>query len=315
MLNYQYCGLNINSNISIPELPLLNHKKTGVLFRLEKARQKLLGLSWSCHWQNPNGDVVLSYGKKDSYHWLHFPKLANFRISKNAKEIICYSLNRTPQNTVRHLLLDQVLPRCLAHQGKLIIHASAIQVEGGILIFVGSSGSGKSTLVGYFHQYGQPIVSDDAVWIKYNRDSQIVAIPSYTGLRLWEDSLQILYPSADKIQPMAHYSDKKRVQLGSNLTPKSRKSYPVVAVIVLTRSSNPSIREVCLEPLHRRDAFIEVLKETFQLNSFDLKERTLRLQALGQVISGVSAFRLTMTHEYEVLATARQKILRTIFGP
>jgi len=151
-----YCGFSIISNIAIPELAQSNRDKGWFSFTLESVQPQSRDFSHTNYWQSPSGEVVLAYGRQDSYHWLRFPGFADFCISANAREISCHPLPGIPSETLRHLLLDQVLPRCLAHQGKIMVYASAVQFEQGLLLFIGDSGAGKSTLAGNFHRASQP---------------------------------------------------------------------------------------------------------------------------------------------------------------
>jgi hypothetical protein len=308
---YSYCGQVTLSNIHIPELPQSKNVKAGFLFRLDSAQPLLKAPVWLHHWLSPGGEILLSYCKQGSYHWLHFPDLADFHIAANAKEISCYSLSGVPQETIRHLLLDQVLPRCLAHQGKIMVHASAVQLEQGLLLFIGDSGTGKSTLAGDFHQMGQPVVSDDCLWVKENKE-RIWAVPTYGGLRLWEDSLEALFPSEQDTLPMAHYSSKKRVPLAGQDFPEFGEGYPVLAVIILAPPDQVSHREIILERLSRRETFITLLKQTFQLDVTDLDRMTRHVQKLERIIPRLPTFRLTIPRDYALLPLVRQKILETV---
>jgi energy-coupling factor transporter ATP-binding protein EcfA2 len=299
------------SNITIPELPGSDTDNPGLIFKLKSAQQQSKDHLWSHHWLSPSGEKLISYGKQDSYHWLRFPALADFSISANLKEIFCYPLAEIPQETIRHLLLDQVLPRCLAHQGKIMLHASGVQLEQGLLLFIGESGAGKSTLAGNFHQVGNPAISDDCLWVK-ETEGEIVAIPSYGGLRLWEDSLEVLFANEQDIDSMAHYSTKKRLTLSENHTVGSSNGMPVLAVIVLPAPVQSSPTEVILDRLSHREAFIALMKQSFHLNVMDPKRIERHVQALGRIAPRLASFRLSMPHDYELLPLVRQKIVEKV---
>jgi hypothetical protein len=279
------------------------------VFALEDFPKRPTSCRWLHKWSSPSGESLLSYGREDAYHWLRFPGLADFQFSVAAKKISCFPLPETPVETVRHLLLDQVLPRCLAHQGQVMLHASAIQFHHGLLLFIGDSGAGKSTLAGNFHLAGQPAISDDCLWIKEG-ESRVEAVPTYGGLRLWEDSLQFLFSANAKTTDMAHYSSKKRVPLEEDAMPDSEHGMPVLAVIVLSPAREGS--EVELEKLSNREAFIAILKQTFQLDPTDIERMTRHAQRLGRIVPRLRAFRLTMPHDYDLLPLVRKKILEAV---
>ena len=304
MFSYFYCGLPVLSNIAVPELSQSDDDRGELFFTLESARLQT-GDSYRANtWRDPSGRVLLAYSNQDSHHWLRFPSLADFRISTNTKKISCYPLPEISRETIRHLLLDQVLPRCLAHQGKIMLHASAVQVEHGLLLFIGDSGAGKSTLAGNFHGAGLPVISDDCLWVKESKD-QIVAVPSYGGLRLWEDSLQALFSAVQGTHSMAHYSAKKRVPLNENDLLRFGDGIPVLAVIVLSPPGQTSSSEIILERLAQREAFIALLKQTFQLNLMDLERMTSHMGALGRIVPRLPAYRLSMPRDYALLQIGR----------
>jgi hypothetical protein len=295
------------SNIVIPELPEWDSEEVELKFSLEYGRQQSRNHFGSADWLSPRGENLPFYSNDNSYHWLRFPALADFRISADTKEVLCYPVPGIPVETIRHLLLDQVLPCCLAYDGKIMLHASAVQLEQGLLVFIGDSGVGKSTLAGNFHQAGSPAISDDCLWVKENED-QIVAVPSYGGLRLWEDSLDVLFASKAETHSMAHYSSKKRVPLNGNHQISS--GMPVLAVIVLSKPGVAS--EVTLERLSRREIFFAMLRQAFQLDPTDLERMTRHVQALGRIVPRRPSFRLSMPHEYDLLPLVRQKILEAV---
>lgn len=192
-----------------------------------------------------------------------------------------------------------------------MVHASAVQLKQGLLLFLGDSGSGKSTLAGNFHKAGQQVVSDDCLWIKEGKRA-IKAIPSYGGLRLWEDSLQVLFPADQNTQSVAHYSTKKRVQINEGDARKFMTGIPILAVIVLSPLGEGPVSEIALERLSNREAFIALMKQSFQLNVLDMKRMTRHIRALGRIVPRIPAYRLSMPHDYALLPLVRQKILETI---
>jgi hypothetical protein len=192
-----------------------------------------------------------------------------------------------------------------------MLHASAVKLEDGVLLFLGDSGAGKSTLAGNFHQAGNPVLSDDCLWIKDSAD-QIKAIPTYGGLRLWDDSLQVLFSSEHNIYPVAHYSSKKRVALQRDGGLQSGTGMPVLAVIALSPPGHTSTSEIILERLPNREAFVVMLKQTFQLNVLDIERMTRHMEALGRIVPRLPAFRLSMPHKYDLLPATREKIVKAV---
>jgi len=80
----------------------------------------------------------------------------------------------------------------LLHQRKLVLlHASAICVEGAAVLFCGPSGAGKSTLAAALDQRGYPFVTDDFCAVAVDRLPPTVH-PDGRLLKLWAHSVDEL---------------------------------------------------------------------------------------------------------------------------
>ena len=96
-------------------------------------------------------EVCITCGRIDGNYILQFPNLADFIISEHGALVQYLPKPDIPIETIRHLLLDQVIPRVLGQQGRLVIHASAVTLPNRKTIaFLGNSGQGKSTIASYF---------------------------------------------------------------------------------------------------------------------------------------------------------------------
>jgi len=303
-----YCGQLVSSTIPIPELPKTNRAEKGIYFCLKDSREQPAEAVWTHYWTIPNREEVLAHRREGDFHWLRFPALADFRISQDARDIVCYPLPGIPEDTIRHLLLDQVLPRCLAHQGKVMLHASAVKLDKGLLLFIGGSGAGKSTLASNFHQAGQSALADDCVWLKENQP-QPLAVPSYGGLRLWGDSLKFLVDAQQDVFSMAHYSSKKRVLFNDQTTDGLADGFPILAVIVISPVGEDPVIDVTLDSISQREAYMEMVKQTFLLDVNDADRITLLFKSLGRMMPALKFFRLSMPHDYDLLPMVRQTIL------
>ena len=263
---------------------------------------------WQHQWRLDD-KVTLVYGRQDSNHWLQFPGLAEFSISPDARDIHCYPFTAVPEPTLRHLLLDQVLPRCMAQQGYLLLHAGAVRTPVGLILLTGSSGAGKSTLAGYLHQAGWPALSDDCMLIE-EKQERAVATPSYGGVRLWPDSQEFLFPNHEAKLEMAHYSTKQRIVLDEPAEAEK------VAAICLLAPPDPQQVDarVTLQPVSKRDGYMELLKQTFQLDVTDARKVAHHAQSLTRVVQNISLYELCIPRNYQELAEARLMILETILN-
>ena len=84
-----------------------------------------------------------------------------------------------PDETATHMLLDQVIPRVLGLQGRVLIHGSAVaSPEGRACAFVGMSGRGKSTLAASFYRDGWRMLADDCIQLDIE-DGSVLGLAAY----------------------------------------------------------------------------------------------------------------------------------------
>lgn len=210
-MTYLAYGLGISSEIELPELPEAPPgTATGVCVRAASAEE--------AERLAPEGDIEQvqpSISTRDGDLTVAFGDAATFTISAQARVITCHS-HGTHWATVRHLLLDQVLPRWIAAKELMVLHASAALDEGaGAVAFAAPSRGGKSTLIARLGGLGALIVSDDALVIRATPDGAL-AVPSYPGLRLDPDVIATLGEDVATM-PLGGGATKRRVLGGGGL--------------------------------------------------------------------------------------------------
>ncbi len=138
-------------------------------------------------WALPDGSPWTDFHRENGGYLLRFPDMADFQVSADAEHVTCHPVPGASDAVVQHLYLNQVLPLSLSKQGKLVFHASAVEVDGGAIAFVGVSGRGKSTLAASFAIDGYRFLTDDGLVVEPAERGH-VALPSHPSIRLWEDS-------------------------------------------------------------------------------------------------------------------------------
>lgn len=133
------------------------------------------------------------------------------------------------EQTLDHLLVDQLLPRALAHDGALLLlHGGAVGIDGRAVLLLGATGAGKSTLSASFAREGHVLLGDDAQAVRLDPGGpQVRAVAP--GLRLLPDALAALYPDPPELTALAHYTPKQR--LGG--VAREEGWLPVAAIFVL----------------------------------------------------------------------------------
>jgi len=167
-------------------------------------------------WALPDGVPWTDFHREHGGYLLRFPGMADFHVSADAKRVTCHPVHGTSDAVVQHLYLNQVLPLSLSKQGRLVFHASAVEVDGGAIAFVGVSGRGKSTLAASFAIEGFRFLTDDGLVVEPVGHGH-VALPSHPSIRLWEDSEQALIAPGTAMAPAVDYTSKARFLAGDKL--------------------------------------------------------------------------------------------------
>jgi hypothetical protein len=260
---------------------------------------------WIQRWQLENSVPFFCLAKMTEGFVLRFPDLADFLIPVEGCQIGTRPGPETDTETLRHLLLDHVLPRVLAYQGRLVLHAGAVCVGRRVISFLGETGSGKSTLVASLHAAGYPLLSDDGLVLMQN-ETGVLALPTYHSLRLWPDAVAGVFAQQPALTPMAHYSSKQRVLLDEDV-PQANEPIPLAALYVLTPTGEDD--GIVVSRHSSRDACMDIIRNAFQLDPTDRERAAGVFAAASEVARRVPAFTLSYPREFASLPAVRAAIL------
>ena len=225
---------------------------------------------------------------------LGFGNVASFSVSLADGTINVWSAPDTTAETIHHLLLDQVLPRLLAHKGHLVLHAGGVVLAGKAIAFVGTTGAGKSTLVASLHALGHPLLSDDGLVVTRSGSHGMV-LPTYPSLRLWPDAVAgVFADGTPNLAPMAHYSTKQRVLVDPGTTPHP---LPLAALYVLAPGTTVSTIDIV--PVSPRDACMEIVRNAFRLDPTDPERAAAQLALAASVADAVPTYSLAYPRAFE----------------
>jgi hypothetical protein len=238
-VTYAFHDLIVDSDLSLPELPRSSGRSVLSINAVDRIEDE--GARWFHDWpiRKPSGRMSrtpwLSFAHlRDGRGFLlRFPDLADFEVSRDGDRVACAASRALPRVTLRHLLLDHVLPLVLHLRGRLALHASAVHVPGfGAIAFAGPAGSGKSTLAAALALRGCAVAADDCLVFAQQRDA-VKIVPGYPGVRLWPDAARSLRLDIRRDGRVAHYTRKQRASLGRGRF--HAEATPLRAVFVLGR--------------------------------------------------------------------------------
>ena len=249
----------------------------------------------SHHWRSPDGAVTVSCARAGEGHRLAFPGLAEFVVAGDGSEIWCRPQPRIPESTLRHLLLDQVLPRAISLGARLVLHGAAISHGAGAHVLLGPTGAGKSTLCAALADAELAVLGDDCAIVERGNDGEFLVRSSYPGIRLCPDALDVLARS-EETAPVAHYTPKRR--LVADLGHAALDALPLRGLYVL---DTQEARALEAAPLRGVDAYVAILRALFQLDLEASPAARRRFELVGAVVRQVSIHRLRYPRSFAAL--------------
>lgn len=251
MYTYRAYDLNFGLEFPCPEL-LPTEGQPDVVVRYGDVPAAL---------ENPQAQGVLYAAKSDQF-LLKLDNIADYLV-ENGNEIVIAPQPQATEDEVRLFLLGSCLGALLHQRGILAMHASAIAVKQGAVLFVGPSGHGKSTVLGSLLRRGYPMIADDVAGIVLDEQGQPLVLPAYPQVKLWHDACKQLEQPTAELRAVRLELEKYAVPMHHQFVTQS---VPLFAVYVLATHNQPEIK---LEALEDSEKFQVFLRNTYRQRFLD----------------------------------------------
>lgn len=248
MFKYKSYGLNIHSEIFLPELARCNSDKHDLMI-LKGNFDEFSGKSVV---EGENFRVT-----EDSIYRF-WDDIGKFKVT-NGNKIIVEPAKDVNEVILRSFILGTVMASLLYQRGLFVIHSSAVNVNGNVITFLGNKGYGKSTTAMAFYREGYPIIADDYITIDPENNIPLV-YPGFPSLRLSFKSRSHGNFSLEKVHYKDQEIDKIHVPADGNF---SLKEMPLKKLYVLKRGENLNISD--FKP---QEALMKLVENTFGISRF-----------------------------------------------
>lgn len=117
---------------------------------------------------------------KQALHWrLDIGKVACFWWKSGSDTIHVQKHHTVEKKILQYWCLHVFLPFFFTLEKNIhFLHAGAVEIDGGAVLFLGESFAGKSTMTNFFLRQGHTLISDDKVGVPYD-ELPYLALPSY----------------------------------------------------------------------------------------------------------------------------------------
>ncbi|MGE7636528.1 aldolase [Peribacillus frigoritolerans] len=249
-LGYRAFGLNLFSEIALPEVPRLGISKDLTDVEIEYGDLSEL---WEKQVLLPKQKYVV----EDHMVMFEVPSIAIFKIQEG-KKITVSPISNSDEDHIRLYILGTCMGIILLQKKVLPLHGSAIDINGKAYAFIGDSGAGKSTLAAAFLKEGFQLLSDDVIPVSLSKDNKPFITPSYPQQKLWQESLQAFGIEKKDYQPLFERETKFSVPVASSF---SNKPLPLSAVFELVKTEHG---EVTLQKINQLERFRTLFSHTYR---------------------------------------------------
>lgn len=199
MHTYEAYGLRIESAVPLP-LPAASPGRPDLVLRRGEDREvpherppgaRLAEVG------RPNHTIFYILSRNETHTILRYPGLCDFVGDSAFSRITIHLHPGADEGLLPVLIAGALLAIHLMLRQELVLHASAVEVDGQALAFVGRSGMGKSTLATALCTLGHPLVTDDLLRV----DAGLSTYPGATETRLRPNARELAgdagYETAD----------------------------------------------------------------------------------------------------------------------
>ncbi len=285
MLRYVVYGLGVHSTVELPEL-VPGSAPPDVVVRLAS-------IPGAPPDPAASGSVVHATPDEVRLHW---PEAGTILV-RHGREITLDPRPGADSDVLRLYLLGPALGLLLHQRGLLVLHASAVALNGGAAAFLGHSGRGKSTTAAALHARGWPVVADDVVAVDLSPPGTPVALPGFPQLKLWPDAITALGEGPESL-PRVHPAEEKRARVVS----AAAAPRPLRRLYVLTDAASLE-----LELLHGHAAVFELLQHSYIAAALPGLGSSSHLDQCARLAAAVPVRRL-----YRPRSLARLGVLATL---
>jgi hypothetical protein len=236
-------------------------------------------------WTLPNPAPAWKYfaREKDDFY-CYWSVVGKFSI-RAGKEIIIDPIAEVDVDTIRLPLLGSVLALLLYQRQQLALHASAVNINGAAVLFLGASGQGKSTTAATLYGKGHQVMTDDVAAIEFRDASTPYLLPAFPRIKLWPEAVNpALNEDPNLLKPIHPEVAKVGVSTTSSFCSQSM---PIKRIYILAEGATSTAQIV---PLSQQEAVSKLLENTYVpmlLSSefSDLIDQSERFQHVCQCVN------------------------------
>jgi hypothetical protein len=286
---YSAYGLTIKSDICLPEL---NESAIGedveVCLSGFSDRELDANLKDSISFDRPGCSVRVS-ADAVCYSWDGIGTI----LIQNGRKVFVSPASGDGERDLAPFVTGAVLGHLLEQRGLMVLHGSAVMVNGKGIAFLGEKGSGKSTFALHFQKRGYGLLTDDLVPIAIE-GGEVLTVSGFPQIKLWLDAAESAGLDPSSTPRFSKFIDKRSYKCPDGF---SRDRVRLGAIYILTEAA-----ETKIERLELSNAFIELTRHAY-LGRYSgaTGRKAEHFKKCGSIVGSVPIFRLHRPHDFDLL--------------
>jgi hypothetical protein len=242
----------------------------------------------------------------DGSTYLGWDTVGEFTVSADGRSISCRRAVSATWESFQVYMLGQALSLALVKQGIEPLHATTVVVDGQAIAFLGDSGHGKSSLAACFLAGGHRLLTDDLLVLEES-GGYLVAHPGPPRIKLFPAVARRFLQSRDT-PTLNGATDKLIVPLAEHQ--HWSVPVPLTAIYAVTAPVDACRRrDIGIEPLSPREAFVRLLRATFNRRIVSQARLARQFAALTTIANRITVRRLSYPRSIDRLSEVRDTII------
>lgn len=202
-----------------------------------------------------------------------------FKIS-HGSEIVINPKTNLDYSYLKIIILGSAMSYLLHQRGDLILHSSAVNINGSAVAFLGGNGMGKSTTSFLLYNKGYPLITDDLLSIDMDKENGLPWVnPGSKRIKLLPEIINHTQEDLNSMQKTHKYSLKYSYCAWKNF---SFVPIPLKKIYVLEKSA-----EWGLTSLSASEALIKIVESSHPYKIFTKNERAKNLIQCSKLLKKV----------------------------
>ena len=272
-------------------------------------------LIYSSPFPSATSENSVCFYRFQTFDLLRFSEIGDFFLRSN--RIDCHLYYDPPQHLTEDLFLGAVMSVWLELRNIPVLHASAVVINGQLVVFPADSGMGKSTLATALLQAGHASLFTDDILPLEDRLDGFWSHPGAPGLNLFPVQSEYFwgkpdFPSATK---NALSPAKKHIPVGTDqLDSINRKSLALKYIYLPCRLEHrASDANIKIAPVGPAEAVIELLRHSYARPIVEqLGWQGRRLDFFARLVEQVPVRRLTYPSGFEHLPRVTEAVVNDL---